>query len=486
MDLIEHRDAVCRTLRRNAHQVTNMEDYVAIDERPLTVCLGDVAKCDVYVGIFAWRYGYIPPKDNPHRRSITELEFRHAVDNGKGCLIFLLDPNAEWKFTNVEQGPGMARLKTLRDELARDYTPKLFKEIDELATEVLTAINSWEMQHRQRANEHDARTVGQGLNALGELMWTPSVQAAVARFRTEFSAACEQIDVLGNDKDLHDELHDLQHLCYNPIAETIRLPGHEASWSQIERYKLHLQPIIDRLQLIADRPSVMPIDVSWMCDLVESQESLDRAIENTDFSLLQEAIWLMRPVVTVHPSRINTRLKTTTSRLVPHLANLVDAMAQVSEGLDQTDARHPDLDPENVRQFQAGVDSLVRLNDSLDAQVKEHDSWQVVDDTLRMIENDLEQGMDQLIWSLRRSLRATELLYRDSTEKWARSLKIQADKLADAITVRNHARIKDIFLMYRSEAGYRFYVVDQKLKDLCDQLRNIDKPLAGVLKEINA
>ena len=487
-DLIDHREAVCRILRRNAHQVTNMEDYVAVDERPLTVCLTDVARCDLYVGIFAWRYGYIPTEDNPDQKSITELEFRHAVSMGKVCLIFLLDPNAEWKFSQVEEGSGLDRLKNLRGELAEKSTPRLFKEIDELATEVLTAINSWEMRCRQVANGQDTCTVRRGLSALGELMWTPSVQAAVAKFRSEFSSTCEQIDVLGNDKDLHDQLHDLQNLCYNPILETRRLPDHEVPWGQIERYRLKMQTIVDCLELIADRPSVTPIDVNWLRDLEEAQDCLDQAIEKTDSPLLKEALWLMRPVVTVQPARINTRLRSTTGRLVPRLAHLVDAMAQLREDLNQTDSPHPDLDPEAVRQFQAGVDSLVRLKDRLDAQVGEHDSWQAVDDTLRMIENELEQDVDQLTWSLRRNLRATEALYRDRdrTERWARSLKMYADKLAEAITAGNPARIQDLFLVYRGEAADRFYVVDKKLKDLCDQLRNIDKPLAGVLREINA
>ena len=43
-----------------------MEDYVAKDERTVKRCLDDVAVCDFYVGIFARRYGYIPPTaDNP-------------------------------------------------------------------------------------------------------------------------------------------------------------------------------------------------------------------------------------------------------------------------------------------------------------------------------------------------------------------------------------------------------------------------------------
>ena len=77
-DLKDYREAVARALRRLDHHVGGMENYVAADERPLKKCLKDVEKCDVYVGIFASRYGYVPAKDNPNRKSITELEYRQA------------------------------------------------------------------------------------------------------------------------------------------------------------------------------------------------------------------------------------------------------------------------------------------------------------------------------------------------------------------------------------------------------------------------
>jgi hypothetical protein len=485
-DLVDHRKAICQTLRRNQYDVINMEDYVATDERPLTVCLADVAACELYVGIFAWRYGYIPAQENPEEKSITELEFRHAAKLGKSCLIFLLDPEASWKVSLIDKGPAFAAITSLRDELARDYTARFFSEIDELANEVHTAVNHWAIRRRQEESPHDSQRVSQGLNALGALMWAPSIQAAVARFQTEFAAACEQIDALGNDKDLHDQLHNLQLLCYNPIIAASRSPSHQLPWGQIKSHKLHLQPIIDCLQMIAERPSIAPTDTQWMQDLNEAQDKLDEAVEQGDPKLLQEAIWLMRPVVTVQPSRINTCLKLTTSRLIPRLTSLTDAMSHVRGDLNRCASAHPDLDPEKMRQFQTGVDSLNRLKDSLNALVQEHDSWQAIDDKLRMIENDLEQDMEQLVWSLRRSLQATASLTSTSTERWARTFKTQADKLFAAIKLQDHAKIMDVFLEYRSQATARFYVVDQKLKSLCDQLRNIDEPLAGVLREIDA
>jgi Domain of unknown function (DUF4062) len=108
-------------LRQLGHDVIAMEDYVADDRRPLGRCLDDVADGSIYVGIYAHRYGYIPPHDNPERRSITELEYRHARANGKPCLIFLLDEAAFWPATAMDShtgdGGGGARIKALREEL---------------------------------------------------------------------------------------------------------------------------------------------------------------------------------------------------------------------------------------------------------------------------------------------------------------------------------------------------------------------------------
>src|SRR5215469_6149763 len=97
-DLIEYRDTVVRALRKLEDvEIRAMEDYVARDERPLDKCLRDVGWCDVYIGIFAHHYGYIPPGDNPQKKSITELEYRQAVTAGKYKLLFLLDDQAVWK-----------------------------------------------------------------------------------------------------------------------------------------------------------------------------------------------------------------------------------------------------------------------------------------------------------------------------------------------------------------------------------------------------
>jgi hypothetical protein len=106
-DLEPYREAVYKALRKLRHDVVAMEDYVATDKRPLDKCLADVESCDVYVGIFAWRYGYVPKKDNPQKQSITEREFRRAVEKDKQCLIFLMADEAPWLVMAALSSPAL-------------------------------------------------------------------------------------------------------------------------------------------------------------------------------------------------------------------------------------------------------------------------------------------------------------------------------------------------------------------------------------------
>ena len=101
-------------------------DYAAGEKRPLAKCIEDVAEADLYVGIFAWRYGYIPKEaSNPEALSITELEYRAAGEHGKERLIFLLRDDAPWKpglmDTYTGDGDGGKQIERLRDELGERH-----------------------------------------------------------------------------------------------------------------------------------------------------------------------------------------------------------------------------------------------------------------------------------------------------------------------------------------------------------------------------
>lgn len=149
-DLIEHRKAVATALRKIRCDVVRMEEYVARDQRTRAACEQDVAQCDIYVGIFAWRYGHIPEDDNEGRLSITELEYRKASGE-KTCLVFLLSDDAPWPSTlrDAETGEGERgeRIRGLRSEL-KGRCAGYFSTPAELAAEVLAAVHQHEATRR--------------------------------------------------------------------------------------------------------------------------------------------------------------------------------------------------------------------------------------------------------------------------------------------------------------------------------------------------
>ncbi|MBE1491917.1 HEAT repeat domain-containing protein [Plantactinospora soyae] len=136
-DLQECRAAVQLALRRLRVEDVAMESYVAEERRPLERCLADAAECDIYIGIFAWRYGFVP---DGYDRSIIELEYREALTAGKPCLIFLLDEEAPWPRNFIDRGPAAERIEALRAELADRHTCSTFQSPADLAAMVTAAV----------------------------------------------------------------------------------------------------------------------------------------------------------------------------------------------------------------------------------------------------------------------------------------------------------------------------------------------------------
>lgn len=141
-DLREHREAVYQALRRVGHDVVAMEDYVAADQRPVERCLADVAESDIYLGILAWCYGYVPEQHNPGGRSITELEYREARRRGIPCLLFLLDENAPWPPNLVDRGDDGRRIEEFRAEVMGEHAVGFFRTVDELAVTTVGEVNA--------------------------------------------------------------------------------------------------------------------------------------------------------------------------------------------------------------------------------------------------------------------------------------------------------------------------------------------------------
>lgn len=135
-DLIEHRKAAAEAVRALGHQAICMEDYVAANAGTAEKCCQDVRECQVYVGIFAWRYGEIP---EGFEKSITNLEYDEAQKSRIPRLLFLVDEKHPWVQSNVDDDK--TRIRNLKKILKKDRLLAHFTTPADLKARISAALS---------------------------------------------------------------------------------------------------------------------------------------------------------------------------------------------------------------------------------------------------------------------------------------------------------------------------------------------------------
>ena len=321
----------------------------------------------------------------------------------------------------------------------------------------------------ERSAQPSLEQVSKGMVALAELMQLPEVQDAVIAFRADFQAACEQINRLGHFKQLHDLFQELESL-YSIIAdERRRLAANQVAWEALMLHEPDLQGVIVSILKVA-RTVFVADNAWWMQQLSQAQAELRAAMESFDPRQIDSAARRLSRILDREPSRINTRLVATTRSL--RLAGLVRAMATVQDSLVR-----PELDWEAVHRFTDGVEALTELDGRLGNLVSEHDRWQEINDELRRVEANLDQGLVELELAWPDLKTMTHALCNNRTADWAISLREVCTELERALTTESPVRTKMLFFRCRSQASRHFRKVDSDLLTLCHNLQKVGESL---------
>jgi hypothetical protein len=104
--LIEHRRYAADAIERLGQQTSRMEVFGARPEEPLEACIQEIDQSDLFVGIYAHRYGYIPEGSDV---SITESEFQYAKRKEKALLCFIVDEDHPWPPPMIDGDPGQTK-----------------------------------------------------------------------------------------------------------------------------------------------------------------------------------------------------------------------------------------------------------------------------------------------------------------------------------------------------------------------------------------
>lgn len=144
-DLAAYRDAVDKAVRRLRLRPINMQDFGSQPGGASGVSLREVGHADIFVGIIAHRYGYIPEGQS---LSVTEQEYDEAVRRKLPRLMYLLDPAHDWPAEHIESAAA-DKMAAFRTKIERTDVRSLFTTPDALAAQVTADLTNL-LEKKQR------------------------------------------------------------------------------------------------------------------------------------------------------------------------------------------------------------------------------------------------------------------------------------------------------------------------------------------------
>src|SRR5205085_4270201 len=103
-----------------------------------------VDDADIYVGVFAHRYGYVPNENNPRDISITEMEYDRAVARKIPRLIFLIDkmhPLGDFTIDDIDKGESAEKLARFKSRVEAENIVNHFKSPADLRAHVINSLS---------------------------------------------------------------------------------------------------------------------------------------------------------------------------------------------------------------------------------------------------------------------------------------------------------------------------------------------------------
>jgi hypothetical protein len=321
-----------------------------------------------------------------------------------------------------------------------------------------------------------AASVRTGLRVLAELLRDPAVNLELQAFRLVFEGADSKIHMVGDYKDLHDRLHELQLRCYSPILSARRDFPQGATSDQLSLDSVTLNTLIRQLRAIVLRPNLDANDFLWIEDNLEmARRVLNDAIAESSSAKLEMAIGKLAEVMQLQPTIINRLLLISVRNL--DLPKLHSKLQQVSSSLQAHGA-----DDKQLEWFNKGVTQLNVLDTELKAQMSNHRAWQAVDNNFRLVEAALSRQIDELETSWKILQMKLTVVCEGVSDDWAEEIKAVSDLLDQVIRDRKYSSIFLFFTKLQTLASDRFYNVDKEMKQLCEKLRPIGSELDAVLK----
>ena len=144
-ELVDHRQAIQQAMLGQELFPVAMENDAALPDHDLiSASLAKVEEADAYVGLISYRYGQAPvdADRNSDRLSLTELEFRRALDRKIPICMFIMhdDHPVPRSAVTAESDLERTKLKDFIELIKKDRIYAEFKSVDDLKAKAVQSL----------------------------------------------------------------------------------------------------------------------------------------------------------------------------------------------------------------------------------------------------------------------------------------------------------------------------------------------------------
>jgi hypothetical protein len=152
-DLVAHRQMAKQAIADLDAFPVAMEEFTADKANALKKCYDTVQKAEVFIGVYAHRYGFAPPSTMRYEASdgktlmgdgvtsITEWEYRWAVERDIPMLLYVLADSEQWQPKWVDDEPEKSRLAHFKATIRNQHIVPEFTTPENLAYQIATDLS---------------------------------------------------------------------------------------------------------------------------------------------------------------------------------------------------------------------------------------------------------------------------------------------------------------------------------------------------------
>jgi hypothetical protein len=325
------------------------------------------------------------------------------------------------------------------------------------------------------------KTINGAMRALASMIETDDGPAAQVRpMRSMFAELHRQLDLLGDYKDIHDQLHELKLMVYSPLLADFSGDGEPdaRTLSGIDNYDRILARILVNLRGYAERGNVPPTDIGWLDELDRARLDLRQGFLHADASFVRFALDRITPVIEPEPTRINTRMEDIVRSLqLRTLSSVLEAAAGAASA--GSVAR-------SGQRLSTGVTALTTIAGTLGQLVEQHTRWQNLDIRLPLAREQLVRGRRRdFAYSWPRLQTELVALTSGGSDEWSITILAICQKLDDALRLGDSSdAIANLFQECVTGVDQRFFGLDNELKEFCGDLRELGGGLDALVDAI--